>query len=153
MAGHGPPKSPDSRRGRQERRRLLPMEGRKGRAPTWPAGLDTPSTLEATLWRELWRTPQAVAWHELGWFRVVARYASFAAALSQPADLSATALKALATECRLLEGGLGLTPLSLRHLGWEIVDQRGNTVPLRQPGAPSGRDAALRVIGSPPDAS
>lgn len=153
MAGSGPPRSPDSRRGRQERRRLLPLEGRKGRAPAWPAGIGSPSVLEATLWRELWRTPQAVAWQELSWYRTVSRYASFAAALSKPAELSATALKALATECRLLEAGLGLTPLSLRHLGWEIVDQRGNTVPLRQPADPSGRDAALRVIGGGADAS
>ena len=91
----------------------LPAEGRKGRLPRWP--LDgKPNPEVQRMWRELWATPQAVAWERLGWTRVVARYARVALA-AEVLDKDALA------EARHLEDRLGLTPKAMRTLLWEIV--------------------------------
>lgn len=68
------------------------------------------------LWLDLWRTPQAVAWEALGWTRVVARYAKLLIAAEKT---SATA--ALLGEVRQLEDRLGLSPMAMRRLQWEIA--------------------------------
>jgi hypothetical protein len=91
----------------------LPAEGRKGAPPAWP--LDgKPSAQIQRIWRQLWATPQAVAWQRLGWTRVVARYARVALA-AEVLDKDALA------EARHLEDRLGLTPKAMRMLLWEIV--------------------------------
>jgi hypothetical protein len=91
----------------------LPAEGRKGAPPPWP--LDgKPSAQIQRMWRQLWATPQAVAWQRLGWTRVVARYARVALA-AEVLDKDALA------EARHLEDRLGLTPKAMRTLLWEIV--------------------------------
>src|SRR6266511_4078941 len=76
MAGMGPPPKPDGLRRRRNRApgmTWLPAGGRQGEAPAWPLpGRHTAAEREA--WAQLWRTPQAVAWEELGWARTVARY-------------------------------------------------------------------------------
>jgi hypothetical protein len=91
----------------------LPAEGRKGAPPAWP--LDgKPNVQIQRIWRQLWATPQAVAWQRLGWTRVVARYARVALA-AEVLDKDALA------EARHLEDRLGLTPKAMRTLLWEIV--------------------------------
>jgi hypothetical protein len=91
----------------------LPAEGRKGAPPAWP--LDgKPNPQIQRIWRQLWATPQAVAWERLGWTRVVARYARVALA-AEVLDKDALA------EARHLEDRLGLTPKAMRTLLWEIV--------------------------------
>jgi hypothetical protein len=91
----------------------LPAEGRKGAPPAWP--LDgKPNAQIQRIWRQLWATPQAVAWQRLGWTRVVARYARVALA-AEVLDKDALA------EARHLEDRLGLTPKAMRTLLWEIV--------------------------------
>jgi hypothetical protein len=67
------------------------------------------------VWRDLWRTPQAVAWEDLGWTRVVARYAVVLLAAER---LEAGPL----AEARQLEDRLGLTPKAMRLLLWTIDD-------------------------------
>jgi hypothetical protein len=90
----------------------LPAEGRKGDTPPWP--LDLISAAEAHLWKDLWATPQAVAWERHGWTRVVARYCRIAI-LAEGMD------KDSLSEARQLEDRLGLTPKSMRMLMWQVA--------------------------------
>lgn len=114
----------------------LPAEGRKGRVPKFPMpamsvlrweyedkrrfqvrdddASEARREQELELWDQLWRTPQAVAWEQMGWVRVVARYARLAAAAE---ELDKDAL----SEARQLEDRLGLTPKAMRLLLWEVV--------------------------------
>lgn len=110
----GPPAKKDARR-RNARPdwRTLPADGRSGRAPAWPIG--RPSKAETALWRSLWSTPQAVAWEELGWVRLVCRYARLLLSAEVP-DAPVTLLG----EVRQLEDRLGLSPMAMRRLQWEI---------------------------------
>lgn len=93
--------------------RALPAAGRSGPPPAWPLG--TPRDEERALWAELWATPQAVAWEELGWTRAVARYAVCVLAAEAPG-----APTNLLSEVRQLEDRLGLSPMAMRRLQWEI---------------------------------
>jgi hypothetical protein len=91
----------------------LPAEGRKGGPPPWPlsgAGCD----LE--IWAELWSTPQAAAWETLGpgMVRVVARYV----VLLAEAEVGEPKV---AAEVRQVEDRLGLSPLAMLRLRWEIA--------------------------------
>ena len=109
------PKADDSRRRRNAPMAntvKLPAEGRDGDAPAWPFGDDAPET-----WFELWATPQAVAWERLGWFRVVARYVHILSLCESPDTMTA----ALLGEARQMEDRLGLTPMSMLRLRWEIA--------------------------------
>src|SRR6266498_371550 len=89
MAGPGNtiPKPAEQRRRRNATVAMsrLPSEGRKGRTPPWPLpeinlrGADAEKNdqlndREADLWREVWHTPQAVAWERLRWTHEVAQY-------------------------------------------------------------------------------
>jgi hypothetical protein len=71
------------------------------------------------VWRELWATPQAIAWETFGWTRVVARYAKLVVEAEQ-----ADAPLSLLSEVRQLEDRLGLTPMAMKRLQWEIVDEQ-----------------------------
>lgn len=90
----------------------LPPEGRTGDAPDWPLAGDAPET-----WVDLWATPQAAAWERLGWTRVVARYVHILGMCEQPDQMTA----ALLSEARQMEDRLGLTPMSMLRLRWEIA--------------------------------
>jgi hypothetical protein len=95
----------------------LPAEGRKGTAPPWPLPHkrdDPVHALELTIWRELWRTPQAVIWQRLRFTRDVAAYARHKAQ-AELGDLDH------AREARMLADRLGLTPLSMLRLRWEVA--------------------------------
>jgi hypothetical protein len=110
----------------------LPAEGRKAPAPVWP--LTRPTKAELAVWAELWSTPQSVAWERLGWIRTVARYCR-CLVLSERKD----ATSSLLGEVRQMEDRLGLTPMSMLRLRWEIVEDevgaaRGDRdVPAAQP--------------------
>lgn len=114
MAGTGPAPNPNARR-RNARPafRRLPAAGRRGDVPEWPLGRSTKA--ERDLWAQLWASPQAAAWEELGWIRTVARYARIAVA-AEARDATA----AVMSEARQLEDRLGLNPRAMRSLGWEI---------------------------------
>lgn len=91
----------------------LPVEGRKGRPPAWP--LDKMRKGELAAWREVWATPQAVAWERLGWVRTVARYVRAMVEAERAERVS------LMAEARQLEDRLGLSPIAMMRLRWEIV--------------------------------
>ncbi|WP_327268800.1 hypothetical protein OG233_14080 [Streptomyces sp. NBC_01218] len=67
-AASGPAPDPNAlRRNRPSDKagwRTLPTEGRPGDPPQWP--LTTVSDREWELWADLWESPQAVMWDELG---------------------------------------------------------------------------------------
>lgn len=92
----------------------LPAEGRRGKLPKWP--LSKPRKTELGIWKELWSTPQAEAWENLGWTRTVARYVRLLYEAEKPA-----AGAAVNAEVRQLEDRLGLTPMSMKRLQWEIA--------------------------------
>ena len=112
------PKKDARRRNKRPDWLTLPAEGRTGRAPKWPMARNNDRTAakrETELWRELWATPQAFAWERLGWTRVVARYCRLVIVCEGPESTAA-----LLAEVRQLEDRLGLTPMSMRRLQWEV---------------------------------
>lgn len=71
---------------------------------------------ERALWRELWKTPQAVAWDAHGWTRDVAQYCRHKV-LAELGSLDD------AKEARQWSDRLGLNDLALLRLRWAIEDQ------------------------------
>lgn len=110
MPGPAPKKNARRRNARPDWR-SLPPDGYAGPIPEWPFG-DEPK-----LWSDLWRTPQADAWSEMGWTRVVARYVSLL--IEQEAGKANAALLA---EIRQMEDRLGLSPMAMKRLQWEVVE-------------------------------
>lgn len=98
----------------------LPASGYSGDVPDWPLNSFPEGWKE--LWRELWCTPQAFAWAGFGWTRLVARYAQILLICEGP---NATA--ALLGECRQLEDRLGLSPMAMKRLQWEISSELPET--------------------------
>jgi hypothetical protein len=78
------------------------------------AQLDAQEQVEAELWTDLWVTPQAAAWERLGWTREVAQYVRWKVKAEQ-GDLDA------AKEARQLADRLGLNPLAMLRLRWEVA--------------------------------
>jgi hypothetical protein len=99
----------------------LPSQGREGKPPRWPAGMQKMTTDQRRLWRELWATPMAVAWERLGWTRVVARYVVTVTA-AQASLESENPNAALMGETRQLEDRLGMTPMAMLRLRWEVTE-------------------------------
>lgn len=96
---------------------------------------------ELRIWFELWRTPQAVMWERLDWTRDVALYARWQA-LGEGGELNS------AKEARQLGDRLGLTPLALLRLRWEILAEEASVTELR-PQGPAGR-GRLGILGLAP---
>lgn len=116
MPGPAPQKSARRRNARPDWL-FLPREGRTGVTPEWPVSLDQPEGWDIK-WHELWGRPQAVAWELLGMEAEVARYVwVWCYATLEPVAAS------LLAECRQLEDRLGLSPMALKRLQWEIVDE------------------------------
>lgn len=115
MAGMGPPPKKDADRRRRNATvamTMLPPGGRKGRVPKWP--ISEATAAELALWAELWRTPQAVAWERMHSGREVAQYVRFKIRAEDGALDEAK-------EARQLGDRLGLTPLAMLRLRWEIA--------------------------------
>ena len=116
---------------------MLPAKGREGDPPMWPLSTCA-SEAERDAWWQLWATPQAVAWEQLGWTRTVARYCRIMVACEQP-EASAS----LHGQATALEDRLGLTPKAMRLLLWkiaadEVAEQRER---------PKGARGRIRAVG------
>ena len=93
----------------------LPKSGRKRPAPEFPWGV-TPRG-----WDELWSLPQALMWERDNALDVVARYASLRALVQNPQSLEDVNAAAL-SEVRQLEDRLGLSPMAMKRMQWEISE-------------------------------
>jgi hypothetical protein len=71
--------------------------------------------LEASLWKDLWRTPQAAAWHRVRWTREVALYVRWQVR-AELGDIEA------AKEARQWSDRLGLNPTAMLRNRWRVVD-------------------------------
>lgn len=92
----------------------LPAEGYQGEPPEWPLPASTPRELE--VWREVWRTPQAVAWSVQPWrHHPVALWVRWTVRMEAP-----DAPAALATATMRQADAIGLTPAGLKENGWTI---------------------------------
>lgn len=122
--------------------RVLPVEGRPGRAPAWPLpGPKLPG--EADLWRDVWKLPQAIVWAEVRCERQVARWVRLAVQAEQPG-----AKAALLNEVRQLEDRLGIGPVAMTRLRWTIGTPPAAGQPT--PSTASSARARLRIVDDQP---
>lgn len=103
--------------------------------------LEAQEAVEAELWSELWATPQAAAWERLGWTREVAQYVRWKVK-AESGDLDAS------KEARMLADRLGLNPMAMLRLRWEVAEdevgeQRQQRTAARRPASAQRR---LKVI-------
>ncbi|MEV8395591.1 MULTISPECIES: hypothetical protein [unclassified Streptomyces] len=103
--------------------------------------LEAQQAVEAELWGELWRLPQAVAWERMGWVREVAQYVRWKVQ-AEMGDLEAS------KEARMLADRLGLNPLSMLRLRWEVGSDSAGAQRAVRPARRSGDvRARLRAVG------
>lgn len=96
--------------------------------------------LEADLWKQLWSTPQSVQWERLGWTRDVAQYVRHKV-MGELGDLDS------AKEARQWSDRLGLTPLAMLRLRWEVAaDEVGTRREAAKATPPASARARLRVV-------
>jgi hypothetical protein len=100
--------------GRERAAKQRKMDGAQSMATVLDKQIEAQASLEAELWRDLWSTPQAVAWERMGWTREVAQYVRWKVK-AELGDLDAS------KEARQLADRLGLTPLAMLRLRWEIA--------------------------------
>lgn len=130
-----PPKDNPRRRNARVGPIDLPAKGRTGRTPAWP--LPGPADRdEKAAWVQLWKSPQAHAWEQLGWTRTVARYCRVMVASERPG-----APASLLGQVTAMEDRLGLTPKAMRLLLWriapdEVAEKRGERRQASAPAAP-----------------
>lgn len=104
--------------------------------------LEAQRQTETELWAELWATPQAAAWERLGWVREVAQYVRWKAK-AEAGDLDAS------KEARQLADRLGLTPLAMLRLRWEVApDEVGEQREVRSSRARKSARQRLKVVDS-----
>jgi hypothetical protein len=95
-------------------------------------------TVELEMWKQLWRLPQAVAWQRLRWNRDVAQYVRWKC-LAEWGDLEA------GREARQLSDRIGLTPMALLRLQWEIAaDETADMRTARATRAPAQQNGSAR---------
>lgn len=109
-----PPKRNARRRNARPDWVTLPAEGRRGFTPEWPLPGRTPRG-----WVGLWRLPQAVMWERT---RSHMQVASYLVTRNQAHDLllAGEPHAALLAELRQMEDRLGLSPMAMKRLQWEI---------------------------------
>jgi hypothetical protein len=90
----------------------LDPDGQVVPAPEWPFG--APTLEERAKWDELWRRPQSLKWQQIQCEDTVALYVRALLAASE--DMNPKIMN----EVRQLDNKLGLSPQSMRHLGWEV---------------------------------
>lgn len=108
---------------------ILPASGRQGPPPAWP--LEGQFMSEPELWAELWKLPHAVVWEKLHLTRLVARYCRILVEAEcggtkrsvegdEETFVESRAITAARQAAQNLEDRLGLNPLSMRRLQWEV---------------------------------
>lgn len=103
------------------------------------AQLKAQRRLEAELWRDLWRLPQAVQWERQRWTRDVAQYVRHKV-LAELGDMDA------AKEARQWSDRLGLTPMSMLRLRWEVAGDEVGEKRRERTAAPQTAQRRLKVV-------
>lgn len=116
----------------------LPVTGRKGNTPRWPLNGRTPKG-----WVGLWKKPQAIMWERNGDEFLVARYLKLRNMVQDPDSIKDVKPTVLG-ELRQMEDRLGLSPMALLRLRWEIVEDTPEEVSAPRP--KRSRRARLRVV-------
>lgn len=165
-ARSGPSFDPNSERSERMGRSMLPLsaKGYKSRPKAFPLSryklydcirsdsgdfekiLDAEGTQdwnkrEHELWKELWKLPQAIAWHmpEFSYlFNTVALYCRQFVICESP-DAKAADRSTL----QRYADTIGLTPQGLRLNGWKIVDD------VSKPKRPKGRESGSKIVAFP----
>lgn len=104
--------------------------------------LEAQGTAETELWAELWRSPQAHAWAELGWYRDVAQYVRHKV-LGEMGSLDD------AKEARQWSDRLGLNPAAMLRNRWRVGGAGPTERPTPAKKSPAKRSSArdrLRVV-------
>ncbi|WP_235681138.1 hypothetical protein [Tomitella gaofuii] len=111
--------------------RSLPAEGFQGKVPDWP--FTKGSTRERSVWKKLWRTPQAVAWADEPWrWETIAMYVRWKVRAE-----AADAGPGIATAMIRLSDQIGMSPAGLAENRWAIADAVPEPKPERPSGEPS----------------
>jgi len=105
---------------------------------TLRATIKAAAKMEATLWKDLWSTPQAVAWETLRWTREVALYVRWQV-LAELGDLDA------GKEARQWSDRLGLNPAAMLRNRWRISRDEVAAQRQTRPAAPA-EDASGRSM-------
>lgn len=140
MGQSQPPKENAVRRNARVGPKRLPAGGRQGQPPPWPL-LDAMDAGEQAAWRELWATPQAAAWEEFGWTRLVARYCRVLVESEQRGAKTTARNQAM-----MLEDRLGLSPKAMRMLMWTIADDEVGAK-REQQAAPQDPRGRIKAVG------
>jgi hypothetical protein len=110
------------------------------KAAIMAAQLREQRSLETSLWADLWSLPQAVQWERLGWKRDVAQYVRHKI-MAELGDLDG------AREARQWSDRLGLSPMAMLRLRWEVVaDEVTARRETRTAAAPKSARARLKVV-------
>lgn len=116
--GRGPAPDPNSLRSAGRGLpdlRPLPAAGFDGDAPEFP--LPDATLREVEVWRDAWRSPQAVAWAGEPWrWRSVAMWTRWSVQMENPG-----ASASLGNVVVRLADQIGMTPAGLKENGWQIV--------------------------------
>lgn len=112
------PKSNGQRRRRNAPRAntvKLPAAGRTGSVPDWPF-----QTIVPRGWPEIWSRPQAVMWESMGVIDLVARYVDLREKVTSP-EFPESRNASFWSALTALEDRLGLSPMAMMRLQWEIT--------------------------------
>lgn len=116
------------------------LDAAREKAAIMAAQLREQKHLEATLWGDLWRLPQAVQWERLGWTRDVAQYVRHKV-MAELGDMDG------AKEARQWSDRLGLSPMAMLRLRWEVVaDEVTARRETKTAPAPKSARARLKVV-------
>ncbi len=115
------------------------LDAAREKAAIMAAQLREQKHLEDALWADLWRLPQAVQWDRLGWTRDVAQYVRHKV-MAELGDMDG------AKEARQWSDRLGLSPMSLLRLRWEIVADEVTTRRETRTAMPKSARARLKVV-------
>lgn len=117
----GPPPKPADQRRRQNATPgmvQLPAEGYHGDFPAWPFADQTEA--ERMRWERVWEKPMAAMWIRMDIAEVVARYVRVCVDIENQTSVNIAGTN-MHAEARQLEDRLGLSPMALLRLRWEIV--------------------------------
>lgn len=141
MAQTQPPKLNPARRNPRVGVVTLPAGGYHGVVPSWPLPGRQLKAEKAT-WADLWSSPQAHAWAQMGpaTIRMVARYTRLL--------LNAEAMnKDALAEARQVEDRLGISPKAMRMLLWVIGPDDAEPEVEAKSATVTGIRSRIRAVG------